>query len=205
MPHSTQVAGYAAIHGGDDRWIGNIFLAGDPEGAYARDWQSAPGAPRTGTRAGYGTAGYDGHPSSFAEYLALVGDPSRGDLERFVAVTQPVYIRDNVYAEGATPYEGEQGAASLGDASVHVAVVADADDVHLEARLPPVFDQTRLPVLTGRDLERVRFVDGEFEEPDGSPAVLDTDLIGARKTEGLDYPAGPLARLTSGASRIHIW
>ena len=60
-------------------------------------------------------------------------------------------------------------------------------------------------MLTGRDLERVRFVDAEFEEPDGSPAVLDTDLVGARKTEGLDYPAGPLARLTSGASRIHIW
>ena len=30
VPHSTQVAGYAAIHGGDDRYIGNIFLGGDP-------------------------------------------------------------------------------------------------------------------------------------------------------------------------------
>ena len=33
-PHSTQVAGYAAIHGGDDRHIGNIFLGGDAALAY---------------------------------------------------------------------------------------------------------------------------------------------------------------------------
>jgi hypothetical protein len=69
----------------------------------------------------------------------------------------------------------------------------------------PAFDKTRLPVLTGRDFERVRFVDAEFEEPDGSPAVLDTDLLGTRKIEGDGYPAGPLAQLTSGASRIRIW
>jgi Right handed beta helix region/Protein of unknown function (DUF1565) len=205
VPHSTQVAGYAAIHGGDDRWIGNIFLAGDLARAYAQDWQSSPGAPRTGSRAGYGTAGYDSHPSSFAEYLALVGDPSRGDLLRFVDVKHPVYIRGNVYAKEATPYAREQGPTSLGDARVHVAVVTDGDEVHLETHLPPAFDKTRLPVLTGRDFERVRFVDAEFEEPDGTPAVLDTDLLGTRKTEGPGYPAGPLAQLTSGASRIRIW
>ena len=34
VPHSTQVAGYAAILGGDDRYIGNIFLGGDPALAY---------------------------------------------------------------------------------------------------------------------------------------------------------------------------
>ena len=34
VPHSTQVAGYAAIHGGDDRHIGNIFLGGDATQAY---------------------------------------------------------------------------------------------------------------------------------------------------------------------------
>ena len=34
VPHSTQVAGYAAIYGGDDRHIGNIFLGGDAAQAY---------------------------------------------------------------------------------------------------------------------------------------------------------------------------
>ena len=34
VPHSTQVAGYAAILAGDDRYIGNVFLGGDVSQAY---------------------------------------------------------------------------------------------------------------------------------------------------------------------------
>ena len=103
VPHSTQVAGYAAILGGDDRYIGNIFLGGDASPAYG------PTARVGAETAGYGTAGYDGHPASLADYLALVDDPSRGDHERFMGVKQPVYIHDNVYASGAGAYEAETG------------------------------------------------------------------------------------------------
>ncbi|MFZ0531485.1 MAG: right-handed parallel beta-helix repeat-containing protein, partial [Propionicimonas sp.] len=61
VPHSTQVAGYAAIIGGDDRHVGNIFLAGDPSLAYGP-------TRRPGQVIGTGTGGYNGHPSSLAEY-----------------------------------------------------------------------------------------------------------------------------------------
>ena len=45
LPHSTQVAGYAAVLGGDDRHIGNIFLGVDLLLAYGvdRSLQSTPG------------------------------------------------------------------------------------------------------------------------------------------------------------------
>ena len=69
VPHSTQVAGYAAILGGDDRHIGNIFLGGDADPGLRRDVQ------RRRATAGYGTAGYNGHPASLEDYLALVGRP----------------------------------------------------------------------------------------------------------------------------------
>ena len=104
VPHSTQVAGYAAILGGDDRYIGNIFLGGDPALAYGET------SHRLLRPVGHGTAGYDGHPPSLEAYLALVADPTRGDHERFRDVKQPVFIRDNVYAAGAKAYEAEQGA-----------------------------------------------------------------------------------------------
>src|SRR5919112_80817 len=116
-PHSTQVAGYAAIYGGDDRYIGNVFLGGDPDQAYGTD-------ARVRDAVGYGTAGYNGHPTSLDDYITRVGDPSRGDHERFLGVPQPVYIRDNVYAAGADPFEAEHGAVVLGDADVRVTVVA---------------------------------------------------------------------------------
>jgi hypothetical protein len=164
-----------------------------------------PPGLQAGHAAGYGTAEYNGHPTSLADYIARAGDPSRGDHDRFHGVPQPVYIRDNVYAAGANPFEREQGPVVLGDADVRVTVVDDGDNVYLETRLPQAFDAARVPMITGRDLERVRLVDAEFEERDGSPAVLDTDLVGSRKTHERAHPAGPLAALRSGVFRTPLW
>ena len=122
-----------------------------------------------------------------------------------MGVKQPVYIRDNVYAAGAGAYEGERDRLVLDDADVRVAVVEDGDEVYLETRLPEAFDKARIGLVTGKDLERVRFVDAEFEEPDGSPAGLDTDLLGVPKTAEQTYPAGPIASLASGSSRTRLW
>jgi glycosyl hydrolase family 120/parallel beta helix pectate lyase-like protein/uncharacterized protein DUF1565 len=202
VPHSTQVAGYAAITGGDDRYIGNIFLGGDPAAAYG------PESRRPGRReVGYGTAGYDGHPASMEDYLALVSDPTKGDHERFAKVLQPVYIRDNVYASGAKAFEAENRATVLGDGDgdVTATVLDEGTEVFLECRLPVGYEDVRVPTVSGADLERVRFVDAEFEEPDGAPAVLATDLVGAVKTPSGSYPAGPVSTLTSGVSRTRVW
>ena len=200
VPHSTQVAGYAAITGGDDRYIGNVFLSDDPALAYG------PESSRPGRReVGYGTAGYDGHPASMEDYLALVSDPTKGDHERFAKVKQPVYIRDNVYASGAQAFEAETGATVLSDGESTATVVDEGAEVFLECTLPGSFDQARVQTVSGADLERVRFVDAEFEEPDGTPSVLAADLVGSEKSSSGSYPAGPLTALASGVSRIRVW
>lgn len=198
LPHSTQVAGYAAIHGGDDRHIGNIFLGGDTIQAYGA-------SARSGQRAQHGTVGYNGHPASMEDYLALTGDPTRGDHQRFLGVKQPAYIRDNVYAGGAEPFEAEKGATVLTGNDVTATVVDEGAEVYLESRLPAKFDDVRLGIITGSDLERVRFVDAEFEERDGSPAVLATDLVGVEKTSDNSYAAGPITALASGVARTRVW
>ena len=162
VPHSTQVAGYAAILGGDDRHIGNIFLGGDPAAAYGP-------TSRVAQRADHGTAGYDGHPASMEAYLALVDDPTRGDHERFANVKQPVFVRDNVYAAGAKAFEAEKGAIVLTGSDITAAIVDEGAEVYLESHLPAAFDNVRIDTVSGADLERVRFVDADFEEPDGSP------------------------------------
>ena len=70
VPHSTQVAGYAVIYGGDDRYVGNLFLGGELDRAYA------PGADFEGA-VGYGLEAYQGHPTTFAESLRRVGRARR--------------------------------------------------------------------------------------------------------------------------------
>ncbi|HET9648662.1 MAG TPA: right-handed parallel beta-helix repeat-containing protein [Microlunatus sp.] len=198
VPHSTQVAGYAAILGGDDRYVGNLFVGGDGRQAYDP-------AAHTGQHANHGTVGYNGHPPSMADYLELVADPTRGDHQRFADVRQPVYIHDNVYARGADPYEAEKGAVVLTEGDVDVRVVDEGAAVYLEVRLPAAFDDVRLESITGADLAPVRFVGAEFEEPDGTPAVFDTDLTGRVKDTARPHPPGPLAELTSGVSRLRVW
>ena len=195
-PHSTQVAGYAVIRAGDDRYAGNIFLGGDLATAYG------PGAQPQGDRA-FGLAGYDAYPASFEEYRARLDAEPPGDHQRFIPVLQPVYAHDNVYAAGARPFAGETDPRVLGDA--RVSIVTEGDAVYLEADLPAEFDQAGVGVIGGRDLPRARFADAEFEELDGTPAVIDLDLTGARRAAGETAAPGPVAGLTSGTSRTRIW
>jgi len=51
----------------------------------------------------------------------------------------------------------------------------------------------------------VRFADADFEERDGTPVVVDTDLVGAQKRPEQTYPAGPLAALRAGTARVRVW
>jgi len=196
-PHSTQVAGYAAIYAGDDRFVGNIFLAGDVAAAYGP-------TKRSGQIVGYGTAAYDGHPSTLTEYLDLVSDTTKGDHERFANVGQPVYIHQNLYAPGAHPYAAEAQATVL-EAPAMANVVEVGNEVHLEMELPAAFDRVLLGVISGNDLPPVRFVDAHFEERDGTPAKFDADLQGTQKTQIERYVAGPLVDLASGVSRTRVW
>ena len=162
-----------SIYGGDDRYIGNIFIGGDAAAAYGPGREVAAGRRD-------GTAGYDGHPASFEEYLARIDDQPPGDHQRFLGVKQPVYIRGNVYAAGASPFEGEHDAARprrrrrrrrrRGRRGL------PGDPAARGVR--PALASAPSP---GGDLERVRFADADFEERDGTPAVMDVDLIGERK------------------------
>ena len=194
-PHSTQVAGYAAIVGGDDRYVGNVFVGGDPKIAYGKE-------PPEGQRPAFaGTAAYDGYPASFEEYLDRVAAREPGDHQRFLGLTQPVYAWGNVYAGGARPFTGESGPVLLD--SARVSVVDEGDEVYLETDLPAAFGQARHAVVTGADLPWVRFADADFEEHDGTPVVVDVDLTGEPRANGAS--AGPIAALGAGPSRQRVW
>ena len=195
-PHSTQVSGYAVINGGDDRYIGNLFLGGDADLAFR------PGS-EAHSLATYGTQGYDGHPATFTAYLAEVNRTS-GDHKRFHGVKQPAYIHHNAYANGATPYEGESDAV-VAQETVSFSVVDEGADVYLEIELPKPLTVPLTSPVNSSDLPRVRFANLDFEAPDGSPLVLNADLLGNRKEHDAAYPAGPLGTVTDGSARIRVW
>ena len=195
-PHSTQVAGYAVIAGGDDRYVGNVFIGGDAGLAYG------PRAEGEGPAIA-GTAGYDGHPASFEEFIARIEAQPPGDHQRFFGMTQAVYARANVYAAGARPFAGETDPLILEAATA--SVVDEGGEVYLVTELPAEFARGSVGVVSGRDLERVRVADADFEERDGSPAVMNVDLAGEPKEYERQFAAGPLAGLAPGNGRHRIW
>jgi hypothetical protein len=194
-PHSTQVAGYANIVGGDDRYRGNVFIGGDPAAAY--------GKPGFATNPAFaGTAAYDGYPASSEAYRKRT-DEIEGDHQRFTGLKQAVYAVSNVYAAGARPFDGERDPVLLEAASAEI--VDEGDAVYLVTDLPDGFARAAHPAVTGADLPRVRLANADFEELDGSPAVIGVDLTGAVRPRDAVAAAGPIAGLAPGRGRRRVW
>ncbi|MCL1899261.1 MAG: DUF1565 domain-containing protein [Promicromonosporaceae bacterium] len=125
-PHSTAVAGFTVVFGGDDRWVGNLFTGADVEGALLPGaiWlEAAPSAS--------GTSGYDAYPATWTEYFEQV-NADQGDHERFNGKRQAVTISDNAYAGGTRPYAAETGAQVLGGTAGFDLIEAETPERALE-------------------------------------------------------------------------
>ena len=201
VPHSTQVAGYAAIHGGDDRYVGNIFLGGDPALAYG------PKSSRPGRRSWPRHRRLRRPPGVDGGLPRARGGSHPGDHQRFTDIKQPVFIRDNVYAAGAKALRGRAGARSSSPtATSPPRSSTKAPRSILECQLP---GRLRQPPRRHRQRSRPRTRSASStptsRTPTARPVVLDADLVGVDKTPSGSYPAGPLTALASGSSRIRVW
>jgi hypothetical protein len=201
-PHSTQVAGFAVVYGADDRFIGNLFCgAGVGAAPFEHGYTTDGLIPASNVE--FGTCGYRGNPASFQEYLQTVEAAFPGDdLEAVINLKQPAYLRNNVYLNGARPGERETDPV-VADADPKLQVVDTADEVFLEIDLPAQAATARVSIVSTPDLGRVRFVDADYEAPDGSILVLDTDLLGAKATQ--PTAVGPVASLQAGPNKIKVW
>ncbi|MFD0867229.1 right-handed parallel beta-helix repeat-containing protein, partial [Tessaracoccus lubricantis] len=123
-PHSTRVAGYAVIVGGDDRYVGNVFAGDEARENYRVE------LPEIAT-VGHGLSVYDGHPASFEKFMELTTSRS-GDHRRFAGIKQPVMARDNVYLGAARPFEGEARPVRIDGGRVAVEAADGVVTVHAD-------------------------------------------------------------------------
>lgn len=172
FPHETAILGSMIIFGGDDKVYNNVYVGrGDAER--------------------YGNVVYNGY--SDKDYRP---DTSAADypITEEAAPSLAVFIRDNVYLNGAAPYDHEEGAA-LCDAPAALRVVQEDGSYYLEADLPTaLYDKSCERVTTA--LLGISFQSGAaYEHPDGSPFVLDTDFSGNHR--GVMTAPGPFAKPTA--------
>lgn len=183
LPHSTEVAGFAFVYGGDDRFYNNIFIG--KEGLE-----------------NVGTSHYNNCTTSLEEYIEKVNEVP-GDLGEFERVEQPVYINKNVYFNGAEPFEREKDKLVDKDFDPKLTIIDKGDEVYLSCQLPDEFENIVGDIHSTKTLERVRIVDAEYERPDGKELVLDTDYLDIKKSG--NSPIGPIALLKKGDNCIKVW
>lgn len=186
FPHSTQVAGTTVVYSGDDRLYQNIFLGGE-------DTESTQ----------HGTVGYNGHPTSLQEYIDKVVSLGNGDVEQFMQVKQPVYIRGNAYLDGAEAFEREEDGYHAVKASQTRITVEENGGTWLEINADKEMLQMATRIYSTADLEMPRITEAPYENPDGSPIVWNTDYFDTVRAE---HPVpGPVEGLKEGYNRIRVW
>src|SRR5690625_2628198 len=183
VPHSTEVAGFAVVYGGDDRFYNNIFI-GDKN------------------IKGVGTNHFNSYTKSLEEYISAV-EKIPGDIESFLQVEQPVYMNHNAYLNGAVPFAREQEKYVNDHFNPEFNVIENGDEVFLSFTLPEDFEEIFGIVHTTRTLGRVRIVEADFENPDGSEITLDTDYFGKQKPA--NSALGPICHVQKGENSIKVW
>ena len=194
IPHSTKIAGFSVVLGGDDRFYNNIFVGIEEfEGIVSGDHNS---------KAGVGTAHFDGYTTSLEEYLEEV-HKEPGDVGIFLDNNQPVYINNNIYLKGAVPFEKEENNFTAEQLEPDIRIAEEGEEVYLFCDLPAEYEKIRGQIQTTDTLNKVRLVDADFENPDGSKLVCDSDYRGEKRKKKSGI--GPIVDLKPGGNRIKVW
>ncbi|MBP3434850.1 MAG: right-handed parallel beta-helix repeat-containing protein [Clostridia bacterium] len=185
FPHSTAVAGYCEIYGGDDRYYNNIF---------AGLWEDG----------GENLEQFTKHCDRFTEpddYAARIAAIHGSGPNAYAQIPQPVWIEDNAYAGFATPSVYEKSAIMAGSIS---AAVTESDGVWtLTLDIPETLNTATCKAVTTKRLGEPRIAAQAFEAPDGSDLDFSKDFLGDQHTDRL-IP-GPFASLKAGKQTIPVW
>ncbi|MFF0675830.1 right-handed parallel beta-helix repeat-containing protein [Staphylococcus xylosus] len=183
VPHSTLIAGFAPVYGGDDRFYNNIFIGQE-------------GIPNVGTEI------YNGYNTSLSEFKEAVAK-EEGDHESFHKIKQPVYIEDNAYFNKANQFNREDRNFIDENVKPNLSIVEEGNEVYLNISVPESFIEFKGKVYDTETLPKVRIVDADFEDENGNSLTLNTDLNDElRENESM---IGPLQTLTTGNNKVKIW
>ncbi|WP_436951486.1 right-handed parallel beta-helix repeat-containing protein [Staphylococcus shinii] len=183
VPHSTLIAGFAPVYGGDDRFYNNIFIGQE-------------GIPNVGTEI------YNGYTTSLSEFKEAVAK-EEGDHESFHKIKQPVYIEDNAYFNKANQFNREDRNFINESVDPDLSIVEEGNDVYLNISVPESFIEFKGKVYDTETLPKVRIVDADFEDENGNSLTINTDLNDdLREHESM---IGPLQTLTTGNNKVKIW
>ena len=143
---------------------------------------------------------YNGSPLNMEEYISLVMENGRGDIETYQDVPQPAYIANNMYLNGARNFDREVGHISV-ESDPKIKIIEENGRVYLEADMPDTEADTE--IITTDLLAVPRISEAPYENADGTKLTVDKDYNGNIRSR--KPVIGPLEKLKNGKHKLLIW
>ncbi len=173
--HSTELVGITKILGGDNRFFNNIFIG---------DGEVPEKIPRDDEKSFEGLSGYGLWVYNVREY------PTKTD--------------GNVFFHGAQPSYLEKNALLLTEQNPKPEIQEEGDKVFLTLSLEEDLDKAHTSLVSSGRLGEVQIPKLGFENPDGTPIVIDTDFYESKRDESSPTP-GPFKKLGKGKVNLRLW
>jgi len=127
-----------------------------------------------------------------------------GGLDGYDKATLPVQIEGNVYYNGAKPYYKETNRIEKPEFDPEAKIVEEGDSVFLHITLDDSCNALDNSLVTTAFLGRAKMANVAYENPDGTPLIIDTDYFGKKRSE-VNLSAGPFANPGEGKLTLKVW
>ncbi|MBQ7321562.1 MAG: hypothetical protein IJW99_05655 [Clostridia bacterium] len=187
LPHSTDMMGCTLVYSNDDRFYNNIF--GNVQKTENKKFI-------------VGLGHYNGAPDTLEEYLDTVFTKyGKCDTEAFSWEKQPLFTKHNYYGDGVPAYDRDHTSVKT-ETATDARVYEENGNVYLEMTLDESFSALKPEIVDTKRLELPRISEAPYENPDGSPITVDTDLLGNRR--GAHPTTGPIENIGTGRVKVLI-
>jgi hypothetical protein len=125
-------------------------------------------------------------------------------LEVYNESKLPVWINSNVYYNGANPHQQEENPLVASDWNPNVSLEVKGENLFLHLTLNPSFLKHKVNFVTTGSLGKAKIPKALFENPDGTPLIIDRDYFGRLQSEE-NLKAGPFSGVNTEKISIKIW
>lgn len=190
--HGTKVRGFMTIRHGDNKFYNNIFVQtklkpamqtlADLKRDQTDEWDDYNFTVGTQTFNGYPT--FASWQKQFVGYRGIYA-PNDDRYYNHL----PVWLKGNVYFNGAVPCETETD-ATVGQGEVKLDLVENAEGVYLKTNLWDFLPQASAGVISTATIPMAFEPEERYENPDGTPITFDRDYFGNHRN-GVRITVGP--------------
>ncbi|MBQ0002735.1 MAG: right-handed parallel beta-helix repeat-containing protein [Treponema sp.] len=191
-PHSTLVRGFMTILHGDDKFFNNIFIQQKPRPFMKKCMAHSRKNEWDDSNVFAGTFKFNDYPT-FSEWnKQFEGYCGMGSVttDRYYDKL-PVWAGGNLYFNGAKPMKKETDAYVDTKNEITISYREENGKFTLQTNVYDFIPETKCSLLKTKDLVRAFEPEENYENPDGSPIVFDTDFFGNKRNT--TPVAGPFA------------